>query len=156
VEAVSGGKVEIRRYEGDTPADQGEVVAEIDDSQTRFLTVGDIDGDGANEMVAAAFKSGLWLLRPSGVPGTPWPATLIDADSGGFEHASILADLDGDSRHELYVASDDHDEVRRYVFHDGAWQSELLVLHLDGLGRFTWNITAAPIALLPRATGATE
>jgi hypothetical protein len=149
VEAVSGGKVEIRRYDADTPADQGEVVAEIDDTQTRFLTVGDVDGDGVNEVVAASFKSGLWLLRPSGVPGTRWPATLIDADSGGFEHAAILADLDEDGRHELYVASDDHDEVRRYVFQDGEWHSELLVLHLDGLGRFTWNIMAAPLALLP-------
>jgi hypothetical protein len=151
VEAVSGGRVEIRRYEGDTPVSQGEVVAEIDDSQTRFLTVGDVDGDGSREMVAAAMKSGLWLLRPSGVPGTRWPATLIEADSGGFEHASILADLDGNGRSELYVASDDHDEVRRYVLSGDTWQSELLVLHLDGLGRFTWNITAAPLALLPRA-----
>ncbi|HUP24652.1 MAG TPA: VCBS repeat-containing protein [Thermoanaerobaculia bacterium] len=149
VEAVSGGKVEIRRYDADTPADQGEVVAEIDDTQTRFLTVGDVDGDGVLEMVAASFKSGLWLLRPSGVPGTRWPATLIDADSSGFEHAAILADLDEDGRDELYVASDDHDEVRRYVYQDGKWHSELLVLHLDGLGRFTWNIMAAPLALLP-------
>jgi hypothetical protein len=131
--------------------DEGEVIAEIDDSQLRFLTAGDIDGDGKKELVAAAMKSGLWLLRPTNAAGTRWPQTLIDADSGGFEHASILADLDGDGRDELYVASDNHDEVRQYRFHDGEWQQELLILHLDGLGRFTWNIMPVPVDLLPAA-----
>src|SRR5690606_21612010 len=109
VEAVSGGQVEIRRYDHDTPPDAGFVIAALDDTQARFLTAGDVDGDGRREMVAAGMKSGLWLLRPGPAPATgTWKKSLIDARSGGFEHASVLADLDGDGRDELYVASDDH------------------------------------------------
>jgi hypothetical protein len=100
-------------------------------------------------MVVAASKAGLWLLRPGDDPTVPWSSELIDADSGGFEHASILLDLDSDGRSELYVASDRHDEVSRYVYADGSWEKELMVLHLDDLSRFTFNINSAPVALLP-------
>jgi len=88
--------VSIRRYLADTPADQGEEIAVIQDSLSRFLTVGDIDGDGKNEMIAATFSSGLWLLRPGADPSAKWKTELIDRDSAGFEHATILTDLDGD------------------------------------------------------------
>jgi hypothetical protein len=146
VEAVSGGRVEIRRYDADTDPEQGVTVAELDDTLCRFLSVGDADGDGRREMVAATHKKGLWLLRPA--EGT-WSAELIDAESSGFEHASILLDLDGDGRDELYVASDDQDQVRRYDLKDGSWERTVLFEHTDGLGRFTWNITAAPAGMLP-------
>ena len=46
------------------------------------------------------------------LPSTRRSKELIDAGSGGFEHASILLDLDGDKRDELYVASDNQKEVR--------------------------------------------
>ena len=95
VEAVSGGKVEILRYLAGTDPRQGEVIATLDDTMCRFLTVGDVDGDGVKEMVAATSKNGLWLLRPR---KGPWDKERIDASSGGFEHASILLDLDGDGR----------------------------------------------------------
>jgi hypothetical protein len=151
VEAVSGGKVEIRRYDAATAPDAGVVIAEIDDTQNRFLTAGDVDGDGKKEMVAAAYKSGLWLLRPTAQGA--WEMSQIDADSGGFEHAAILTDLDGDGTDELYVASDTHDELRRYTWENGAWRQELLLLHLDGLGRFTWNLMPAPLELMPAGAG---
>jgi hypothetical protein len=111
--------VEIRRYEADTPADAGQVIATLSDRLSRFLTAGDVDGDGEQELVAAAFSSGLWLLRPGDDPNAEWAVELIDKDSAGFEHASILTDLDGDGRDELYVASDRHKEVRRYTW-DGS------------------------------------
>jgi hypothetical protein len=145
VEAVSGGRVEIRRYDADTPPDAGAVIAELDDTQTRFLTVGDVDGDGRREMVAAGMRSGLWLLRPGPAPATgTWEKTLIDAGSGGFEHASTLADLDGDGRDELYVASDNHGEVRRYVWSDGRWDREVIHTRKPVGSAFTWNITPLP------------
>ena len=56
--------VEIRRYDADTDPKARNVIATLDDRLTRFLTAGDVDGDGKKEMVAAGFKSGLWLLRP--------------------------------------------------------------------------------------------
>ncbi len=129
VEAVSGGKVEIRRHvAGTDPA------------------AGDVDGDGKMEMVAATHKSGLWLLRPG---SDRWQKELIAADSSGFEHASILLDLDGDGRDELYVASDDQKEVRRYIKTEAGWEGETLLRYEDGLARFTWNIMPVPETLLP-------
>ena len=73
--------VEIRRYDADTPADGGQVIATIQDRQCRFLTVGDFDGDGKREMVAAAMSSGLWLLRPGADPRGEWSSERIDRDS---------------------------------------------------------------------------
>jgi hypothetical protein len=146
VEAVSGGQVEIRRYDAGTDPSAGKVVATLADRMCRFLTVGDVDGDGSREVVAAAHRSGLWLLRPS---GDRWTKDPIDSDSSGFEHASILADLDGDGRDELYVASDQQGEVRRYSLTDEGWKHEVLLKYTDGLGRFTWNVMPAPVELLP-------
>ena len=146
VEAVSGGKVEIRRYLTGTDPLAGEIVATLDDRLCRFLTVGDVDGDGIKEMVAAAMRSGLWLLRPG---EGKWSTELIDADSSGFEHASILLDLDGDGRAELYVASDDQHQVRRYMYDGTGWSRDVIWEYGDGLGRFTWNITLAPAGVLP-------
>ena len=146
VEAVSGGKVEIRRYLTGTDPLAGEIVATLDDRLCRFLTVGDVDGDGIKEMVAAAMRSGLWLLRPG---EGKWSTELIDDDSSGFEHASILLDLDGDGRAELYVASDDQHQVRRYMYDGTGWGRDVIWEYDDGLGRFTWNITLAPAGMLP-------
>ena len=109
VEAISGGKIEIRRYDQDTDPTAVHIVATLDDKLCRFLTAGDVDGDGKKEMVAATHKAGLWLLRPG---EGMWKKELIDADSSGFEHASILLDLDEDGRDELYVASDDQAELQ--------------------------------------------
>jgi len=145
VEAVSGGRVEIRRYDAGTAPTAGAVIAELDDSQTRFLTAGDVDGDGKREMVAAGMRSGLWLLRPGAAPATaPWEKSQIDAKSGGFEHAAILADLDGDGRAELYVASDNQGEVRRYVWQDGSFAREVIHSRQPAGSAFTWNITPIP------------
>jgi hypothetical protein len=145
VEAVSGGTVDIRRYEADTDSAAENVVVRLDDKLCRFLAAGDVDGNGTKEMVAATHKRGLFLLRP----GSPWRVDLIASDSSGFEHASILADLDADGRDELYVASDDQGEVRRYDWSAEGWKKEVLVKFDDGLGRFTWNIMAAPRSLMP-------
>jgi hypothetical protein len=149
IEAVSGGKVEIRRYDAGTDPTGGAVIAEIDDQLTRFLTAGDWDGDGVKEMVAAAHKSGLWLLRPQDDPRAAWSIELIDADSTGFEHAAIFTDLDGDGADELYVASDKHGEVRRYSWADGSWTRETIWTYPGGFSGFTWNIMPAPMELLP-------
>lgn len=146
VEAVSGGTVEIRRYRADTAPAEGELVATLDDQLCRFLTAGDVDGDGDMEIVAAAASSGIWLLRPS---AGEWSKELIDADSGGFEHAAILLDLDDDGRDELYVASDEDDEVRRYGLDATGWRTEVILQYTDDLARFTWNIMPATSGVLP-------
>jgi len=147
VEAVAGGQVEIRRYDHDTDPTAGSLVATLDDKLCRFLTAGDVDGDGAKEMVAAAHKSGLWLLRPQ--EDGSWTSELIDADSSGFEHAAILADLDEDGTDELYVASDRDKEIRSYTWREGEPVRELIHAYQDGLSRFTWNLMPVPVELAP-------
>jgi hypothetical protein len=152
VEAVAGGRVEIRRYDAGTDPAGGAVIASLDDKLCRFLTAGDVDGDGRLEMVAAAHRSGLWLLRPGADPNAEWAKTSIDPGSSGFEHAAILADLDENSTDELYVANDDDGEVNRYLWVDGEPVKETLYTYPAGLSGFTWNIMPVPVEVLPGPT----
>ncbi|HKA13696.1 MAG TPA: VCBS repeat-containing protein [Myxococcota bacterium] len=142
-------KVEIRRYDADTPPKGGAVIATIDDRLSRFLTAGDVDGDGKKELVAAAFSSGLWLLRPGADPKGAWKVESIDTDSAGFEHAAILCDLDGDGTDELYVASDKHKQVRRYTWDGHKLVREVIYARPDDRPIFTWNIMPIPRELIP-------
>ena len=144
--------IEVRRYEAGTDPAGGAVIAAIDDRLCRFVTVGDVDGDGNKEMVIAAFSSGVWLARPGDDPNAAWDVSSIDRQSGGFEHASILTDLDGDGRDELYVASDKHKEVRRYVWNEAksGFDREVIYERTDGRAVFTWNIMPVPVGLVPR------
>ena len=142
-------KLEIRRYEADTDPKQGVVIAEFDDYLGRFLTAGDLDGDGQKDLVAALKSVGVWMLRPGSDPAAPWQKKLVDRKSGGFEHASIVADLDGDGRGELYVASDKDGEVRRYAWHGKGLKREVIQKRTDGNTVFTWNIMPVPAELAP-------
>jgi hypothetical protein len=147
VEAVSGGSVEIRRYGAETPPEGGLTIAVLPDRLCRCLTAGDVDADGRREIVAALHKAGLWLLRPAG--DVSWERRLIADDSSGFEHAAVLADLDEDGRDELYVASDDQQEVRRYSWRGGATEREVLYRYSGGLSGFTWSLTPVRASLVP-------
>ena len=139
--------VEVRRYDADTEPGAGTVVATIDDRFCRFLTAGDVDGDGKKEMVAATFRAGVWLLEP-GAAGQPWRKELVDRDSSSFEHAALLVDLDGDGVDELYVAADDQGELRRYVWRDGKPVKETILRRRVPGSVLTWNLMAVPVALL--------
>jgi hypothetical protein len=147
VEAVAGGQLEIRRYQAETPADEGQIVARLQDRLCRFLTAGDVDGDGKQELVAAANRSGLWLIRPHQGRGM-WSKKLIDRDSSGFEHAALLVDLDQDGKHELYVASDDQGQVRRYRWSGEAFEKEVLQERTIPDAVFTWNLMPVPLDLV--------
>jgi hypothetical protein len=142
--------VEIRRYDADTPPDAKVVIATIPDRLCRFLTVGDVDGDGKKEMVAASFSKGLWLLRPGKNPKSEWGVESIDRDSGGFEHAALLTDLDGDGTDELYVAADVQGELRRYVWVRGRAKREVILKREVAMSRMTWNIMPVAVADLGR------
>jgi hypothetical protein len=143
VEAVSGGLVEVLRFDAGTLATGGIRIATINDRMCRCLTAGDVDGDGRKELVAAAHKSGVWLLRPGTDPRQPWSVASVDRDSSSIEHAALLADLDGDNLDELYVANDDHLEVNRYVWRAGAPVKETIYTYPKGSDFMTWNISPA-------------
>jgi len=142
--------VEIRRYDADTAPDAKVIIATIPDRLCRFLTVGDVDGDGKKEMVAASFSKGLWLLRPGKDPKSEWGVESVDRDSGGFEHAALLTDLDGDGTDELYVAADVQGELRRYVWVRGRPKREVIHKRDIPMSRMTWNIMPVPVETLGR------
>lgn len=141
--------VEVRRITTSRPA-PGDVIATFDDRLTRFLVVGEPDGDGARSLVAATFSAGLWGLRPGSDPREAWDRELIDARSGGYEHAVTFADLDQDGRDELYVVDDPAGEIRRYTRRDGAWIPEVLVRRGGTEQVITWGITPCPLSAAER------
>jgi hypothetical protein len=115
------------------------VVATLDDDQCRFLLAGDADGDGKTELIAAGKDSGLWMLERK-EDGT-FDNVLIDANSGGFEHAVHMADLDGDGKLEIYVAADVQKEFRRYVWNGKSFDRKKVdVIGADDKSFITWNI----------------
>jgi hypothetical protein len=148
VEAAEGGNLEILRYDAGTQPTAGRTVATLADPMCRFLVAADFDGDGKREMVASAKDTGVWLLRPGADPKAPWQVSLIDGRSKGFEHATVAADLDADGGAELYVASDDDKEVRRYVFADGKFRRETIYRREGGDSILTWNLTQVPVSLM--------
>ena len=148
VEAMGVGRLEIRRYDADTPPEAGKLIARLEAKLCRFLTAGDVDGDGKREIVAAGIKSGLWLLRPPDEDGTVWQLSSIDRASSGFEHAALLTDLDGDGIDELYVASDDQGEVREYRWRDGRFEKKVIQRRAVPDSVFTWNLMAVPVELV--------
>lgn len=117
------------------------VVAEIQDHQTRFLVPGDVNHDGKVDLLAAGYKSGLWLLelKDDGTFGQ----TLIDAKSSGFEHATHVADLNGDGKLEIYVASDDQRELRKYEWNGTSFAREKISAIPEK--HITWNIQDAKL-----------
>lgn len=143
VEAVSGGVVEILRFDAGNLSSGGSRIATISDAMCRCLTAGDVDGDGKKELVAAAHKSGLWLLRPGGDPRQGWSVTSIDRTSSSIEHAALLADLDGNGTDELYVANDRALEVNRYMWQAGSPVKETIYRYPKGSDFITWNICEA-------------
>ncbi len=132
--------VEIRQY---FPNKDGsfrfEVVATINDRQTRFLVPGDFDNDGKAELIAPALSTGVYHITPPDVGRGRWTATLIDDNSSGYEHVAYVADLNQDGTLELYVAADDQRELRRYTFANGQFTREVLGI-LDP-SVLTWSIT---------------
>lgn len=140
--------VEIRRYDAGTAPTAKVIIATIPDRLCRFLTVGDVDGDGKKEMVIASFSKGLWLARPGKNAKSEWGIESIDRDSGGFEHAALLTDLDGDGTDELYVAADTQGELRRYVWSGGRPKREVILKRDIPMSRMTWNITPIPLTTL--------
>lgn len=129
--------VTIWRFDKEGADWKGTEVATLDDDQCRFLMPGDLNGDGKTDLLAAAYKSGLWMLEGKG-DGTFEPV-LIDKNSGGFEHASHVADLDGDGKLEIYVAADTQREFRAYTWNGDSFDRKKIAPIPKS--RITWNLS---------------
>lgn len=134
--------VEIRRFSLENGKMVESLVTTIDDRYCRFLTAGDIDQDGAKELVAAAFSTGVWVIERE---GGAFRKTCIDAKSGGFEHAAYVADIDGDGKLELYVADDRGGVIRRYDYQGGAYAGQVIQRRIVPGQAMVWNVTHATL-----------
>jgi hypothetical protein len=130
--------LEIQRYEHRKGRWRATTIGTLPHGvQARVLLAADFSGNGHKSLIVTTWQAGLWQLTP-GRGGNPWKKLHIDRESSGFEHAAGAADLDGDGRAELYVAADDQDEVRRYVWRDGQFARETIyALEKSDL---TWSI----------------
>ncbi len=123
---MSGDNTRIRLYRFADGRIEKTDIAGLPGNLCRFLTYGDVDGDGAKELVASTKSNGIWKLSPPKTPGAEWEKTLLATGTSGFEHATVLADFDGDGTDEIYVASDDQKELRGYRFEDGTYRMQVI------------------------------
>lgn len=131
--------VRIVRYDEDGEGFKATTVSEIDDDQLRFLLAGDVDADGQAELIAASWKAGLFRLELQ-EDGT-FKNMLIDEESSGFEHATHVADLDGDGKLEIYVAADDQKAFRQYIWNGTSFDRKTIAdIGPSGRSFITWNI----------------
>jgi len=148
LEAEIGGRgkivkpVEIRRFDWKDGKFESSPVTEIEDRLCRFLTAGDVDGDGEQELIAAAFSAGVWVIERD---GASWKKTCIDEKSGGFEHAAYLADMDGNGKLELYVADDRGGALRQYIYNGSGYDTKVVNKRLVPAQAMVWNITVADL-----------
>ncbi|MCB9692762.1 MAG: VCBS repeat-containing protein [Alphaproteobacteria bacterium] len=112
------------------------VVTTLDDDQSRFLTAADVDHDGALELVITGKTSGAWMLERK--PDGTFENHQIAADTKGFEHAVHTADLDGDGKIEVYVASDDTHELLAFTWNGSGFDRKRIAAIPDRA--ITWGI----------------
>jgi len=102
--------------------------------KSRSLAIGDIDGDGENELVLGTRSLGfadygetfLYVFKYDAAAGAWTRQTLDTSEPLGF-HCVTLADLDGDGRLAVIASDDGKGEIKAYRFRDGAWQSEVIL-----------------------------
>ncbi|MGA1874427.1 MAG: FG-GAP repeat domain-containing protein [bacterium] len=133
--------VKIKHYQWKDGGLSGRIIADLPDMLCRYLTAGDVDGDGVTDIIASTMKSGIWVLRQG--PSGHWEKALVEDESSGFEHATLIADLNLDGRQEIYVASDDQHLLRSYQWDGKTFQGkDVISLQRDDI---TFGLTCSRI-----------
>ena len=151
VEAVTGGTVEIRRFRRRYRARSGERrrSPRWPDALCRFLTAGDVDGDGRTRDRGRDREERPVAPAPAARPAQRLvDRASIARDSSGFEHAasSPISTATGATSSTWPTTAG---EVRRYLWRDGAWDKDVLYRYEGKMPGFTWNVTAVPAAVVP-------
>jgi hypothetical protein len=137
---AAGDTTRIRMYRFSDGDIKKTDIANLPGQLCRFLNVGDTDGDGRVELIASTSRDGIWRLDPPETPDGEWRRTLVATGTSGFEHATQLADLNGDGLDEILVASDNQRELRRYTWNGRGYSVEVLGRLQDDT--ITWKVTS--------------
>ena len=114
----SGASTQIKRYDFTGNSSEGHVVTALPSDMCRFLNLGDIEGDGQLEILASTRSAGIFrIFQTDGVWENQSEVSALQ--SGGFEHSSVLLDIDGDGSDELFVADDDNSRVLMWYWDEG-------------------------------------
>lgn len=100
----------------------------------RSIAIGDIDGDGVNELVVGtrslAFadygKTFLYAYKHNPASST-WERTTIDTSEPLGFRSVALADLDGNGQLAVIASDDGKGLIKAYRFRSGAWQAETIL-----------------------------
>jgi len=115
------------------------------DLKCRFLTIGETDGDPQKEMVISPMKTGVWVVD---FANGKWNQLQIDRQSSGFEHATVVADIDNNGVDEIYVVAEEQRVLRRYTWTDSYYKTEDILP--IGEGFITFGIMPGKIAAYKR------
>jgi hypothetical protein len=137
---------EIRRYDFVDGEVRMSVVTELPGEMCRFLNVGDTDGDGARELIAATAEDGVIKVVPT---ADGWETSLIASGlfTSGFEHATCVFDIDGDGDDEVFTADDKNRHVYQWTWDPARskYGKQELWKSPDRATFFTWGILPVPI-----------
>ncbi len=112
-----------------------EIVGVLEDAiKSRALVIGDIDGDGENELIIGTRaidvgdygKTYLYVYKYDKGASAWTRQTLDTSEPLGF-HCVTLADLDGDGRLAIIASDDGKGMIKAYRFRDGVWHSEVIL-----------------------------
>jgi len=141
---VGGASSQVWLFRYENGEFRGEKMRDLPGDLCRFLNGGDTDGDGQPEIVASTAHDGIFTIWQK---DGEWSRRRVakGEDTGGFEHATILVDLDGDGADEIIAASDDSDLQKLQVFDwDGKTVYERRELMPIGVDGFYWNLSVLP------------
>ncbi len=138
---------QIRRYDFEGGEVTMSVVAELPGEMCRFLNVGDTDGDGQTELIAATSKDGVIKIFRN---GDRWDSGLVASGlfSSGFEHATCVFDIDGDGDDEVFTADDLNKHVYQWTWNPERSKYKKTELWKAGPEArvITWGILPVPLS----------